>query len=66
MPPAATGLVFLDVPTSLFAAPFIEKLKEMGITGGCGPGYFCPNNYVSRETMAVMIQKTFGMPMPTP
>jgi hypothetical protein len=38
VPPPATGLVFTDVPTTAFAADWIEKLAALGITSGCGGG----------------------------
>ncbi len=66
VPPAATGLVFTDVPASSFAASWIEELKALGITSGCTPTTFCPNNPVTRSQMAVLVQRTFNLPMPTP
>ncbi|MBI5964577.1 MAG: IPT/TIG domain-containing protein [Chloroflexi bacterium] len=65
-PPAATGLVFTDVPASSFAASWIEELKALGITSGCTATTFCPNNPVTRSQMAVLVQRTFNLPMPTP
>ncbi|MBI5964574.1 MAG: S-layer homology domain-containing protein [Chloroflexi bacterium] len=66
VPPAATGLVFTDVPASSFAASWIEELKALGITSGCTPTTFCPDNLVTRAQMAVLVQRTFNLPMPTP
>ena len=34
---------------------FIERLAGDGITGGCGPNLFCPNDPVTRAQMAVFI-----------
>jgi S-layer homology domain len=59
-PPAATGAVFSDVPSSSFAAAWIEQLVSEGITSGCGGGNYCPNNTVTRAQMAIFIQKTFN------
>ncbi|HEY9419797.1 MAG TPA: S-layer homology domain-containing protein [Thermoanaerobaculia bacterium] len=55
-PPAATG-VFADVPTSYWAAAFIEQFRNDGITTGCasGPLRFCPENLVTRAEMAVFL-----------
>jgi hypothetical protein len=61
-PPPATGTVFTDVPTSHWAAAWIERLYAEGITGGCGSGMYCPAAYVSRAQMAVFIVKTFNLP----
>jgi hypothetical protein len=46
---------FVDVPLTYWANPFIERLYFSEITGGCGSGYFCPNQYVTRAQMAVFI-----------
>ena len=62
-PPACTGL-FPDVactPTPAFAADWIEQLFVEGITGGCGGGYYCPDNPVSRGQMAAFLVRTFGL-----
>jgi glucose/arabinose dehydrogenase len=60
-PPPATG-VFLDVPTSYWAASWIEQLTAEGITSGCGGGDYCPEQPVSRAQMAVFLVRTFGLP----
>jgi len=41
---------------------FIERLAEDGITGGCGPGKFCPNDAVTRGQMAVFMETALGNP----
>jgi len=46
---------FADVPGSHPFCGFIERLADDGITGGCGPGAFCPNNPVTRAEMAVFL-----------
>ena len=62
VPPAATGL-FQDVPTSYWAAPWIEALANEGITTGCSssPRLYCPTATVTRDQMAVFLTKTFGL-----
>ena len=60
-PPAATGLVFLDVPASAFAAAWIEQLSMEGITGGCGGGNFCPSSPVTRAQMAIFLIRTLEL-----
>jgi len=56
-PPPATGAVFGDVPTSSFAAAWIEELSREGITSGCGGANYCPSAELSRAEMAVMVLK---------
>jgi hypothetical protein len=55
IPPAATGNVFFDVESGDFAASFIEKLADDGITAGCGNNNYCPDAIVSRAQMAVFL-----------
>lgn len=55
IPPAATGTVFNDIPSSHWAAAWIEKLDADGITKGCGNGNFCPDAIVTRTEMAVFL-----------
>jgi surface protein len=61
-PPTATGEIFADIPADGFAASFIEQLFADGITGGCGGGDFCPNNYITRAEMAVFLVRAFNLP----
>jgi hypothetical protein len=64
-PPPATG-VFLDVPTSHWAAAWIEQLAAEGITSGCSasPKMYCPTTPISRDQMAVFLVRTFNLPLP--
>jgi hypothetical protein len=54
VPPLPTGL-FTDVPTTHFAAAWIEELVAEGITAGCGGGNYCPNTNITRAQMAVFV-----------
>jgi len=64
-PPACTGIVFADVPcTGGIFDPWIEDLFGRGITGGCGGGNYCPASAVTRAQMAILVTKTFGLPLP--
>ena len=57
----ATGAIFTDVGVGDFAAAWIEELYNLGVTGGCGNGMFCPDAPVTRAQMAVLLLKTeFG------
>ena len=60
-PPPATG-VFTDVPTTHWAAPWIEQLSAEGITGGCGVDTYCPSTPVTRAQMAVFLVRAFNLP----
>ncbi len=61
-PPPATGTMFTDIPASLSTAAWIEQLANEGITSGCSGGNFCPNNPVTRASMAVFLVRAFGLP----
>jgi len=54
-PPAASGIVFIDVGAGDFAASFIEQLFLDGITAGCGNTKYCPDAEVTRDQMAVFL-----------
>jgi len=56
-PPAPTGM-FSDVPTWYWAAAWIEQFAREGITAGCGPGIYCPENAVTRAQMSIFVLKT--------
>jgi S-layer homology domain len=59
-PPPATG-EFNDVPVSNPFAPWVEALKDEGVTAGCGGGAYCPSQATRRGQMAVFLTKTFGL-----
>jgi hypothetical protein len=50
---------FSDVSTSDQFFPYIQKLKELGITTGCGNGNYCPSEYVTRDQMAAFLARAF-------
>jgi hypothetical protein len=56
-PPAITSTRFTDVPTSFWAAPWIEQLAAEGIAGGCTTTNFCPEGSLTRAQIAVMLLK---------
>jgi hypothetical protein len=62
-PPSVTG-IFTDVPTTYWAAHWIEQLYAEGITTGCGtsPLTYCPEDSVTRAEMAVFLVRTFNLP----
>lgn len=52
VPPPATG-IFADVPSTHWAAPWVEQLYRDGLTKGCAlaPLRYCPDNLVTRAEM---------------
>ncbi len=40
----------------------IIRLAEAGITKGCGPGRFCPDQPVTRGEMAAFLKRALGLP----
>ncbi len=57
-PSPASGSMFKDVPSSYWAAAWIEQLAEEGITQGCGSDNYCPEALVTRDQMAVFLLRT--------
>ncbi len=62
--PAPGSATFNDVPTNHPFFQYIEALAASGITGGCGPGIYCPDNPVTRGQMAVFLAKALGLHWP--
>ena len=50
---------FADVPETDPRFPFIQKMRELGITVGCTPTTYCPEYPVLREQMATFIIRAF-------
>jgi hypothetical protein len=46
---------FMDVPASNPFFPHIQKMKELGITAGCGEDEFCPTDTILRWEMAILM-----------
>jgi hypothetical protein len=46
---------FNDVGTGNIYYRWIQKMRELGITTGCGTNLFCPNDPVTRAQMAVFV-----------
>ena len=62
---------FTDVPASHWAYGHIERMHQLGITGGCStsPMRYCPDASVSRSQMAVFLCRAAGktpLNSPTP
>jgi plastocyanin len=59
--PAPLTATFGDVPTTHQFFRAIEGLYASGITQGCGNGNFCPNDTVTRATMAGFMARALGL-----
>ncbi|MBF0370745.1 MAG: c-type cytochrome [Magnetococcales bacterium] len=57
-PPTATGTTFDDVSANFWAANFVERLSELGITAGCDASNFCPSRDITRSEMAIFLLRT--------
>jgi hypothetical protein len=57
---------FKDVGSSHPHAGAIGALAARGITTGCAPGRFCPNQPVTRGQMATLLQRTLGLSPTSP
>jgi hypothetical protein len=56
------GQRFDDVPASHPTAGSINAIAEAGITLGCEPGRFCPDDGVTRGQMATFLIRAFHEP----
>jgi len=56
---SSTTPYFSDVPTTDSFFPYVQKLKELGITTGCGNGDYCPSEDVTRDQMAAFLARAF-------
>ncbi len=48
---------FTDVPSNHPYFTWIQKMKQVGITSGCSPTTYCPDDPVTRGQMAVFIER---------
>ena len=48
---------FTDVPSTHGFFPWIQKMRQTGISTGCSPTLFCPDSVVTRGQMAGLIIK---------
>jgi hypothetical protein len=49
---------FADVPYTNPFFHYVETVFQVGVTGGCGGGNYCPNSSVTRAQMAVFLLKS--------
>ena len=43
---------------------FVEAMAASGLTGGCAPGSFCPDQPVTRGQMSVFLSLALGLHFP--
>lgn len=57
---AVAATRFNDVPASYWAYTQIDRIAELGITGGCSvsPPLYCPTSVVTRDQMAVFLLRS--------
>jgi hypothetical protein len=51
------GESFTDVPKTHVFYPYVERLLHNGVTMGCAPGTYCPEDPVSRLQMAIFLAR---------
>ena len=59
---------FADVDADEWWAPFVERMAELGITGGCsrGPLRYCPDSTASRGELAAFVSRALDLPAAEP
>jgi len=57
-----TDVFFQDAAPDHWAFSWVERLAETGITGGCSPEHYCPNDPVNRAQIAVFLEKGMHYP----
>ena len=62
-PPATGESRFADVDAGQWWAPYVERLAELEITGGCkvDPLRYCPDRAVTRAQMASFLVRAFAL-----
>ncbi|MGQ0848290.1 MAG: S-layer homology domain-containing protein [Actinomycetota bacterium] len=63
--PTFEGL-FSDVPAGAWYTPYVERLRQLGITSGNADGTYAPNRQVTRAEMAVFLARAFALPISAP
>jgi hypothetical protein len=56
-PTCVPGVPFADITCTTGFDPWIEQFGLDGITAGCGGGNYCPGTPVTRDQMAVFLEK---------
>jgi hypothetical protein len=64
-PPAPETQRFSDVAPSRYGYAFIHELAQRAITVGCDTNLYCPDAVVTREQMAIFIERAIGVLSPS-
>ena len=59
--PAAIA-AFQDVPPASGFFPYVQKMKQLGITSGCTTSEYCPDAPTTRGQMAVFLIRALLTP----
>jgi hypothetical protein len=62
--PASPFPAFYDVGESDPGYQYVEALAASGITAGCAPNYFCPDQPLTRRQMAIFLARALGLHWP--
>ncbi|MCZ2146932.1 MAG: PQQ-dependent sugar dehydrogenase [Bryobacterales bacterium] len=60
--PVLPAPLFADVGSGNIFFPYIQKMKELGITSGCTETQYCDNDRNTRGQMAVFLTRAFLLP----
>jgi hypothetical protein len=52
-----TAPYFTDVAANDLFLPYIQRMRDLGITAGCGPTTFCPNDPNTRGQISVFLAR---------
>jgi hypothetical protein len=63
VPPGPASAFFPDVPTDFWAFKYVEYIRGEAVTGGYPDGTYRPLEAVTRDQMAVYVQRAFALPM---
>jgi len=63
VPTGPATATFPDVPTTHWAFKYVEYIKSQSVTGGYPDGTYRPTLGVTRDQMAVYVQRAFDLPM---
>lgn len=58
-PGGSTEVVFIDVPSSHWAYPYVTEMASLGAVSGVGNGQFAPDRSVSSAEFSVMLTNLF-------
>ena len=61
-PTASTAPPFIDIAGSTHASA-IRKIATLGITRGCTPTAYCPNQFLTRGQMATLLARALELPV---